>query len=367
MKKIINVRWLTGLLMVTICCAIYATLMSFRTMSLSEGWYTEYAWQINNGNMPYRDFEYLFFPLYLHIIAFFTRFFGYSIFALRVLGVIVFASIGAALYCVFAKVFDNFSATVAAITATMFVQSEVAQVFYDYIRFHDLFAVITMYFLVNVTQSCMKTQSLENSRFSSFFEQICVPIVILATGISGVLHYPFSQSHKIFGACLVLIIVASCKLIWNVAVLCSHKRSKAAKCVGNISAHLCGIFVSAECMIKQSNGTIMIAFLLIYIICCGIFLKRKSFFSALRGVVSGIIFSFSLLSLYLLQMQSLKQFVQCCFKSALAAKGGIITALFQWIPSNITLYFPKIYVTVFVVLALYFSIAASLRLLSGLK
>lgn len=352
-----NVKWFVGLVVVFTCCAFYAALMSFKTMPISEGWYTEYAWQINNGNLPYRDFEYLFFPLYMYIIAAFTNIFGYSIFALRILGVFVFAGIGMALYCVFAKLFDNFSATIGAIAATLFVQSEVAQVFYDYIRFHDLFAILAMYMLICTTESCLEEYPIESSRTVLGFERICAPIVLILAGIVGILQYPFSESRIIPAMCIALIIVALVKIICDFLFSKDPKRKRSFNNVGTASSILCGVFVSAECMIKQSNGVIMIAFLLIYFTCCGIFLKKKHFFNALRGTVSGMVFSFGLLLAYLLQTQSLKQFVQCCFGSALAAKGGIGTALFQWIPSNLKLYLPQMYVTIFVLLVLYFSIS----------
>ena len=91
-----KIQWRIGFWAAFFCCAFFAALLSFRTMPVSEGWYAEYAWQINHGNLPYRDFEYLFFPLYLFIISFYTRIFGYSILALRILGVVVFGCIGGA-------------------------------------------------------------------------------------------------------------------------------------------------------------------------------------------------------------------------------------------------------------------------------
>ena len=61
----------------------YVALMCNKTMPFAEGWYTYYAQLINEkGLLPYRDFEYLFSPLYIYFIAFVTRFFGYDIYRL---------------------------------------------------------------------------------------------------------------------------------------------------------------------------------------------------------------------------------------------------------------------------------------------
>ena len=61
-------------------CAIYAGVLSSRTFSPAEGWYSYYAYLINEeGAVPYLDFELLFPPLYTYVIAFITKIFGYAI------------------------------------------------------------------------------------------------------------------------------------------------------------------------------------------------------------------------------------------------------------------------------------------------
>ena len=77
-----------------ICCSIVillsgvlAAFLADKTLPSAEGWYSYYAKCINQGQIVYKDFEYLFTPLYMYIIAAFTRVFGYSIFALRIFGI----------------------------------------------------------------------------------------------------------------------------------------------------------------------------------------------------------------------------------------------------------------------------------------
>jgi hypothetical protein len=73
-------------------CTLYAAFLANKTFPPTEGWYSYYAYLINeHGAVPYLDFELLFPPLYVLLITFFTRIFGYEIFALRVLGVVFFA------------------------------------------------------------------------------------------------------------------------------------------------------------------------------------------------------------------------------------------------------------------------------------
>ena len=265
---------IVGLIVSFISCAVIALLFSFKTMTIVEGWHSEYAWQINHGNLPYRDFEYLFFPLYMFIIAGFTNIFGYSIVALRILGVFVFGMIGATIYLVFEKVFDSFSAVFSSIVTCIYIQSEITNVFYDYIRFHDLCAYIALVCLVYATELCLK-EKVESNRLSKFF-QIITPILLGIVSVLGLLKY----FHQYRSMRFLLFFVGFCvALVWGLLPQFAAflNKAKAPYCRSSGFAIACGFAVSAECMIKQSNGTIMIAFVIIYFLFCGITTRKKSF------------------------------------------------------------------------------------------
>ena len=142
-------RLLFGMIVV-LCCVIYAGILATKSMAPTEGWYSYYAYIMNEeGAIPYVDFELLFPPLYVYIIALFTRVFGYSIIALRILGVVVYALTGLFAYLIFEKltskpVFSVF----AGLLAISILQSESVQIFYDYIRFMDLAVYAAIYFFI---------------------------------------------------------------------------------------------------------------------------------------------------------------------------------------------------------------------------
>lgn len=127
-----------GMAMTTSSALLLSILLSLRTFPISEGWYSVYAKYINLGKIPYVDFELLFMPLYAYFIAFVTKIFGYDIIVLRVLGIIIFVILAALMYAILAKIFNPWIAVVASIVSIFYLQSEVAQVFYDYIRVFDL-------------------------------------------------------------------------------------------------------------------------------------------------------------------------------------------------------------------------------------
>ncbi len=127
---------------------VFALFLSLHTMPMAEGWYSVYAKLINGGAMPYTDFELLFMPLYAYIISGITALFGYKIIVLRIFGVIIFACLTALTYCVLSKLFKPWISCIATITGALFLQSEVVQIFYDYIRVFDVFAYAATLFLV---------------------------------------------------------------------------------------------------------------------------------------------------------------------------------------------------------------------------
>lgn len=63
--------------------ALYVLIVGNRTLPFAEGWYTYYAQCMEEGMIPYRDFEFLYPPLYIYLVYGFTRIFGFQIIILR--------------------------------------------------------------------------------------------------------------------------------------------------------------------------------------------------------------------------------------------------------------------------------------------
>ena len=139
--------------------ALYVTVMMQKTLPFAEGWYTYYAQCINGGLTPYVDFEYLYSPIYLYFTALFTRVFGYGILAIRSLGILFFALISLGLYLSVTVVVGkkrSFIALVAALTGVFYLQTEIVQVFYDYVRLMDACAAFSLYFLLKSVKAMVE-------------------------------------------------------------------------------------------------------------------------------------------------------------------------------------------------------------------
>ncbi len=138
-------------LLTVVASGLFVAIMMTRTLPFAEGWYTYYSKCINSGLMPYTDFEYLYSPVYIYFTALVTRIFGYDLMVLRSLGIIFFSLIALGIYmsvCVIVGKKRAWIAFVASLTAVFYLQTEVVQVFYDYVRLMDACAAFSLYFLL---------------------------------------------------------------------------------------------------------------------------------------------------------------------------------------------------------------------------
>lgn len=183
-------------ILTVLVCMGYAALLSNKTMPYAEGWYTYYAQCINQGQVVYKDFDYLFPPVYIYFIALFTKIFGYKIIALRILGVIVFGCIGGLVYNILSEVFENKIAFISSISATFFLQSEVVQIFYDYVRVMDIFSCLSILFLVKFVKSDNQNKQYKYLVFAG----VACSLFILIKQNMGI----------VFSAYAIILIIAVC-------------------------------------------------------------------------------------------------------------------------------------------------------------
>lgn len=208
--------WIIGLFCTLLITGIYAATLSFQTMPAAEGWYTYYAQLINEGEVVYRDFSYLFFPFYIQLIALFTRIFGYSILALRIFGIVLFMGIGATSYTIFSKLTTPQGATIAGIATTLYLQSEVVQIFYDYIRVMDLCAYLAVLFLIDYTIAIAKESSAKID-YRVILSAVFASLACMTKQSTGALLLVYSVVFLLF-LVLVLDRNKTLRLVTNVGV-----------------------------------------------------------------------------------------------------------------------------------------------------
>ncbi|MBQ9778068.1 MAG: glycosyltransferase family 39 protein, partial [Clostridia bacterium] len=191
-------------------CLLYAGLTVTRGFPPTEGWYSYYAWLINEkGAIPYVDFELLFPPLYVYIIALFTRIFGYGLLALRIFGAVIYAATGVFACLIFEKLTKKpLFSLLAGLFAAAMLQSEAVQIFYDSIRFMDLAAWGSIYFLLCATEHIEKDR-----RFPLGLDPALIAGAVLAVAASM-----FKQSSGLIFLLYVFI------FLLFAAIVLSHRR-----------------------------------------------------------------------------------------------------------------------------------------------
>ena len=142
---------------VIIVCGIYSGVLYNQTMPLSEGWYTYYAQCINRGQVVYKDFDYLFTPLYIYFLVLFTIIFVYNIIFMRICGIVFYCTLYVVIFLVIKEVFGEKKAVIATCVSMLYLQTEMAQVFYDYVRLMDIFAGLTVLFHIKWIKNICKS------------------------------------------------------------------------------------------------------------------------------------------------------------------------------------------------------------------
>lgn len=226
----------TGMIITTIFSGVFSGVLSFKTFPLAEGWYSVYAKYINLGKLPYRDFELLFTPFYAYIIAAFTRIFGYEIYKLRILGIIIFIMLSLLIYVIFEHLYGPIISTSVTIITSLYLQSEVVQIFYDYIRVFDLFIYFSLYLLLCYFNNIY---SEDQTRWKA--------IIYIST--SGLFLSFGSLVRQNSG---LIIITAVLLILIFLRIFTKNKRFRAADILIYLSFSLIPIIVTAI-MMNQSN------------------------------------------------------------------------------------------------------------------
>lgn len=145
---------------------------------LTEGWWHVYARWIDQGRVPYRDFELLVTPGFPYITWFFKHLVGEEFLHLRLIGLIFQAGIALLLFLILSKHVSKLTSAGLATLGTTLLYSGTASISFDYNYFAVFFAVLSIYFL--------QKDSLEEKNWP-FFAGISIAAVFLikqSTGLS---------------------------------------------------------------------------------------------------------------------------------------------------------------------------------------
>lgn len=132
---------------------IYNLTFFNRYFPITEGWFSTYAWLMNHGEFPYKDFYFFLTPFYLIKMSLFTALFGYDIISLRIFGIGVILLTTYFLYKNFEILFGSVIAAFVAVIGMIYYQSGVAHITYDFTQFVTLYGIIQSFFLLKYAKS----------------------------------------------------------------------------------------------------------------------------------------------------------------------------------------------------------------------
>ncbi|MBE7087061.1 MAG: hypothetical protein E7369_02025, partial [Clostridiales bacterium] len=219
-----NQAILLSLIITGLVALVFGIFLANKGMTPAEGWYSYYAKLINkDGLVPYKDFQLLFPPLYTYTIALFTKIFGYEIMALRVLGVLIYVTLSVFANLIFYKLLKNpvFSCVIG-ILVFAYLQSEIAQISYDYIRFMDVTVYVALFAFLCFFE---KRDKIQKRKY--LFLDCALPSVIVC-GVFSAFASLFKQSSGLIfafgiGVLFVFFIITSkekLKLLYSLIWYC---------------------------------------------------------------------------------------------------------------------------------------------------
>lgn len=141
------------LLTVSAVVITYNLMFFNRYLPITEGWFSVYARLINEGKIPYRDFYLFLPPAYPVFLSVFTSLFGYSFIALRIAGIALMGIFSVSLFEILRRCFANWVAAFSAIAVTIYYQSGVAHITYDFIQVVSTCILLSTYCLMRFSGS----------------------------------------------------------------------------------------------------------------------------------------------------------------------------------------------------------------------
>ena len=181
-----------GIISAIAVIGLYNAFFAFSFLPITEGWFSAYAHLILEGKVLYRDLYLYLPPFYPMAFSAVVWLFGDSFFVLRLIGVFFIVAIAALLYLILAKRFSPSSSMVATITATIYYQSGVAHIPYDFTQVLTLFTLSSTWMLVQAGSQASSTGILT-------WRQPVIRYMLLA-GLFATLAFLTKQSNGAFVA-----------------------------------------------------------------------------------------------------------------------------------------------------------------------
>jgi len=157
---------------------------------LTEGWWHVYARWIDQGRIPYRDFELLVPPGYPYLIWLLTHIVGEQFLHLRILGCLLESAIAVQLFYIFKGLIGKFMGLVLAFFGAMYLYSGIASITYDYHYF-------AIFFLLGAGLFLQKSNFFATNVFSKADSRLYV-MAGICIALSSLIKQTYAISFALF-------------------------------------------------------------------------------------------------------------------------------------------------------------------------
>lgn len=165
---------------------------SFQTwnkfVTFTDSWWHVYLIWMNQGRVPYRDFELLIPPGYLYLLKLITVFSGMGLYELRIVGLLLMGGIGLLVFELIRSFTGAIAGSCIAVASSVYIQSGTAFIGFDYVYFALLMMLASFLILQNSLKAKMRSD--KNLKFGIFLAGIVIGLsasIKQSQGLAGFL------------------------------------------------------------------------------------------------------------------------------------------------------------------------------------
>jgi hypothetical protein len=157
-------------------------------VTFTDSWWHVYLIWMNQGRVPYRDFELLIPPGYLYLLKLITVFSGMGLYELRIVGLLLMGGIGLLVFELIRSLTGLIAGSCIAVASSVYIQSGTAFIGFDYVYF-ALLMMLTSFLILQISLKA-KTRSSKNFKFGIFLAGIVIGLsasIKQSQGLAGFL------------------------------------------------------------------------------------------------------------------------------------------------------------------------------------
>lgn len=177
---------------------------------LTEGWWHVYARWIDQGRIPYKDFELLVPPGYPYLIWALTHIVGEQFLHLRILGCLLQSVIAVQLYYLFRGLIGKYMALVLAFFGNIYLYSGAASITYDYHYF-------AIFFILGAGLILQKSNFFDTKAFLKSDSRLYI-VAGVCIALSSLIKQTYAIAFGLFIVLYLIVRIIYEKHCWKIVV-----------------------------------------------------------------------------------------------------------------------------------------------------